>query len=86
MIWKRNTIKMKKSEIRLKYKALRNNFWKWNWGNESSIANKLITLPWEKTYFHFFSSITEHNEVNTEFILHLLSGKDKEIITKLILI
>ena len=45
------------------------------------IANKVLTLPiWEKTYFHIFLPITEHKEVNTEFILHLLSGKDKEII------
>jgi 5-formyltetrahydrofolate cyclo-ligase len=46
-----------------------------------AIANKVLTLPiWEKTYFHIFLPITEHKEVNTEFILHLLSGKDKEII------
>jgi 5-formyltetrahydrofolate cyclo-ligase len=82
MIWKSNTIKMKKSEIRLKYKALRKQLSENEIEEMSlSIANKLITLPcWEKTYFHIFLSITEHNEVNTEFILHLLSGKDKEII------
>ena len=46
-----------------------------------AIANKIISLPiWQKTYFHIFLPITEHHEVNTEFILHLLSGKDKEII------
>jgi 5-formyltetrahydrofolate cyclo-ligase len=38
-------------------------------------------LPiWNKTYFHIFLPISEQKEVNTEFILHLLSGKDKEII------
>jgi 5-formyltetrahydrofolate cyclo-ligase len=33
-----------------------------------------------KTYFHIFLPITEQKEVDTELILHLLSGKDKEII------
>jgi 5-formyltetrahydrofolate cyclo-ligase len=46
-----------------------------------AISNKLLTLPiWEKTYFHIFLPITENKEVNTEFVLHLLAGKDKEII------
>ena len=73
---------MKKSEIRSKYKALRKQLSKNEIEKMSlSIANKLITLPcWEKNYFHIYLPITEHNEVNTEFILHLLSGKDKEII------
>jgi 5-formyltetrahydrofolate cyclo-ligase len=45
------------------------------------IANKVLTLPvWKKTYFHIFLPIAEQKEVDTEFILHLLSGKDKEII------
>ena len=73
---------MKKLELRPKYKALRKQLS----GSEIeemslAIANKLLTLPiWEKTYFHIFLPIKEHHEVNTEFILHLLSGKDKEII------
>ena len=46
-----------------------------------AIANKVLTLPiWDKTYFHIFLPIAEHKEVNTEYILHLLSGKDKEIV------
>ena len=46
-----------------------------------AIANKVLTLPiWKKTYFHIFLPISEQKEVNTEYILHLLSGKDKEII------
>lgn len=73
---------MRKSKIRAKYKALRQQL-SINENEQMSlaIANKLITLPiWEKTYFHIFLPIVEHNEVNTEYILHLLSGKDKEII------
>lgn len=75
--------KMKnKKELRLKYKTLRNSLSE-NELEEMSlaIANKVLALPiWEKTYFHIFLPITEHREVNTEFILHLLSGKDKEIV------
>ncbi|MFV8377438.1 5-formyltetrahydrofolate cyclo-ligase [Flavobacterium sp. LB3R33] len=73
---------MNKTELRQKYKALRNSLSE-NEIEEMSlaVANKILTLPiWEKTYFHIFLPITEHHEVNTEFILHLLSGKDKEII------
>ena len=45
------------------------------------IANKIVSLPiWDKSYFHIFLPITEMREINTEFILHLLSGKDKEIV------
>ncbi|WP_091141869.1 5-formyltetrahydrofolate cyclo-ligase [Flavobacterium caeni] len=46
-----------------------------------AIANQLLALPiWDKTYFHVFLPIAEQNEVDTECVLHLLSGKDKEII------
>ena len=73
---------MNKKELRLKYKALRNQLSEENLEEMSlAIANKVLKLPiWEKTYFHVFLPITEHKEVNTEFILHLLSGKDKEIL------
>lgn len=73
---------MKKSELRPKYKALRKQLSETEIEEMSlAVANKLLTLPiWEKTYFHIFLPIIEHQEVNTEFILHLLSGKDKEII------
>ncbi|TDD78334.1 5-formyltetrahydrofolate cyclo-ligase [Flavobacterium caseinilyticum] len=73
---------MKKTELRTKYKALRNSLSETEIDEMSlAIANKILTLPiWEKTYFHIFLPITEHKEVNTEFILHILSGKDKDII------
>jgi len=72
---------MFKKEIRLKYKELRNSLSE-NQIEEMSlaIANEVLLLPiWEKTYFHVFLPIEEQKEVNTEYILHLLSGKDKEI-------
>ena len=71
-----------KNELRLEYKGLRH-LLSDNEIEEKSlaVANKILTLPiWENTYFHIFLPITEQKEVNTEFILHLLSGKDKEII------
>jgi len=73
---------MLKKELRAKYKALRNQLSENDLEEMSlAIANKVLTLPiWDKTYFHIFLPITEHKEVNTEFILHLLSGKDKEIV------
>jgi 5-formyltetrahydrofolate cyclo-ligase len=73
---------MLKKELRAKYKALRNQLSEIEIEDGSlAIANEVLKLPiWEKTYFHLFLPITEHKEVNTEFILHLLSGKDKEIV------
>ena len=71
-----------KKELRLKYKTLRQNLSVTDVEENSlAIANAVLKLPiWEKTYFHIFLAIEEHNEVDTELILHLLSGKDKEII------
>ena len=73
---------MNKKELRTKYKTLRKQLSEEDLEEMSlAIANKVLTLPvWEKTYFHIFLPIAEQKEVNTEFILHLLSGKDKEII------
>jgi len=45
------------------------------------IANQLLKLPiWNKFYYHVFLSIQEFKEVNTEAILNILSGKDKNIV------
>ena len=72
---------MYKKEIRSKYKTLRKKLSEIEVDELSlAIANTILTLPiWGKTYFHLFLPIEEQKEVNTEFILHLLSGKDKEI-------
>ncbi|MAP54233.1 5-formyltetrahydrofolate cyclo-ligase [Altibacter sp.] len=46
-----------------------------------AIANNCLTLPvWEKNYFHLFLSITEKKEVNTEYLLHIIQGRDKSVI------
>lgn len=71
-----------KKELRLQKKGLRKQLTETDIDELSLvIANKVLSLPiWEKTYFHIFLPIVEHKEVNTEFILHLLAGKDKEIV------
>jgi 5-formyltetrahydrofolate cyclo-ligase len=73
---------MLKKTLRTKYKALRSQLSEIEMEEKSlAIANEILKLPiWEKTYFHVFLPITEHKEVDTEFILHVLSGKDKEIV------
>ncbi|MBW4359062.1 5-formyltetrahydrofolate cyclo-ligase [Flavobacterium taihuense] len=73
---------MLKKALRTKYKALRKELSEIEIEEQSlAIANEILKLPiWDKTYFHVFLPIEEQKEVNTEFILHLLSGKDKEIV------
>ncbi|KAF2518286.1 5-formyltetrahydrofolate cyclo-ligase [Flavobacterium salilacus subsp. salilacus] len=73
---------MTKQEIRTKYRALRKSLTTKEVEEKSlAIANRLLQLPvWDKTYYHLFLSIEEQKEVQTEFILHLLAGKDKEIV------
>lgn len=73
---------MIKSEIRKKYKALRNDLLLSQVDELSvSIANQVLKLPiWEHTFYHLFLSIEEQKEVNTDYILSILSGKDKNVV------
>lgn len=73
---------MTKNELRAQYKALRKTLSETEIEEMSlAIANGVLALDlWDKTYFHIFLPIEEQKEVNTEFLLHLLSGKDKEIV------
>jgi 5-formyltetrahydrofolate cyclo-ligase len=73
---------MLKSELRKKYKTLRNTLSTTQIDDLSmSIANQLLKLPvWEFSFYHIFLSIEEQKEVNTDYILNILSGKDKNII------
>ena len=73
---------MYKKELRQKYKALRRKLSLEEIENNSlSIANKLLQLDiWDRLYFHLFLTIEEQKEINTEFILQVLAGKDKEIV------
>jgi len=73
---------MTKTELRIKLKESRNGLSEEDIAVMSlAIANQLISLPiWEKTYYHVFLSIAEKKEVDTEYLLHLLAGKDKEVV------
>ncbi len=73
---------MTKNELRKKYKALRNGLSLNEVEDLSlSIANQVLKLPiWEASFFHIFLSIEEQKEVNTDYILNILSGKDKNIL------
>jgi 5-formyltetrahydrofolate cyclo-ligase len=73
---------MTKNELRKKYKALRKDLDSGTNDTMSiAIANNLLKLDiWDKDYYHIFLPIEEQKEVNTEFILNILSGKDKNIV------
>lgn len=73
---------MNKKELRAKYKALRQQLTIEEVEDKSmAVANRVLQLDiWEKTYFHLFLTIEEHKEIETEFVLQVLAGKDKEIV------
>lgn len=73
---------MNKKEIRKKYKDLRSLLSVEELEEKSlAIANQLLKLAiWQKTYYHLFLSIEKQKEINTEYILQILAGKDKEIV------
>jgi len=73
---------MTKKELRSKYKQLRNLLSNNNIEKMSlEIANQLVKMAvWEQKYFHVFLPIVENKEVDTEYLLHILSGKDKEVV------
>ena len=73
---------MNKKELREKYKAKRQALNQIQVEEMSlAIANNVLKLDiWDSIYFHVFLPIETSNEINTEFILHILQGKDKEII------
>lgn len=71
-----------KSELRTAYKNKRQKLSLEQLDEFSiNIANQLLTLDiWKYNYYHVFLSIEEQREVNTDYILSILSGKDKNII------
>ena len=70
---------MTKNELRFKYKALRKKLSESQIEDYSlSIANQLLKLDiWNKSFYHVFLTIEEQKEINTDFILNILAGKDK---------
>ena len=73
---------MDKKAIRKKYKELRKALTSEERELRSlAIANQLLKISiWDKTYYHLFLTISELLEVETEYILQILAGKDKEIV------
>ena len=73
---------MQKNQLRLKYKKLREELSPEEIEDQSlQIANNLLDLPiWEHSYYHLFLSISKKREVNTEPVLHILHGKDKNVV------
>jgi len=73
---------MPKHDLRIKYKKLRQNLSIEAIEDFSlSISNQLLKLDiWEKSLYHIFLTIEEQKEINTDYILNILSGKDKNII------
>lgn len=73
---------MNKKELRAKYKVLRTQLSPEDIEDKSlAIANHAVKSEfWNKLYYHIFLPIIEHKEVDTEFLLQVLAGKDKEIV------
>lgn len=73
---------MTKAELRKTYNLLRKALSEAQIEELSlNIANQLLTLPiWQLEFYHLFLSIVERKEINTDFILNILSGKDKHIV------
>lgn len=72
---------MNKTALRNKYIALRKGLNENEIENKSlAIANQALKMPiWDKSFYHIFLSIQEKKEINTEYLLHILHGKDKNV-------
>lgn len=73
---------MKKNLLRIKYRKLRDEMSPETIEDMSlEIANNLLKLDiWDYSYYHLFLSIVEKKEINTEAVLHILQGKDKNVV------
>lgn len=73
---------MTKKEVRQKYKLLRQELTEAQIEEKSlAIANQILQLScWDKTTYHMFLPIRVQKEVNTECILQILAGKDKNVV------
>jgi 5-formyltetrahydrofolate cyclo-ligase len=73
---------MTKTELRKTYKALRKDLSSETIEDLSlAISNQLLKIPiWEYSFYHIFLAIEAQKEVNTDYILNILSGKDKNIL------
>lgn len=73
---------MNKKELRNHYMQLRTEISQEELDEKSlQIANQLLKMPiWDFGTYHIFLPIQKMHEVNTEYILNILYGKDKNIV------
>lgn len=72
---------MSKKELRKLYRTKRNELTLEEIEQKSlAIANQCLTLPiWDQSIYSIFLSIAKLKEINTEYLLNILQGKDKNI-------
>jgi 5-formyltetrahydrofolate cyclo-ligase len=73
---------MYKEALRLRYSHLRSQLSAAKVEEGSiSIANQVLSLPlWSFTNYHLFLPIKSKNEINTQYLLSILHGKDKNVV------
>ncbi len=73
---------MTKTQLRARYKSKREHLDQNRIDDLSlAIANMALQLPiWDAKFYHLFLPIVPLKEVNTEFLLHILQGKDKSVV------
>lgn len=73
---------MNKAALRKKYKDLRTSLSQQDIEDKSiDIANNLLQLDlWDYSFYHLFLSIAAKKEVDTDPVLHILQGKDKNVV------
>lgn len=73
---------MSKETYRNKYKRFRESISDKDLEDKSlAIANNVLSLDiWDYSFYHIFLPIQKLREVNTEYILSILNGKDKNIV------
>ena len=71
-----------KKSLRKKYKELRAQLTDSDIEELSiKIANNLVSVEiWDKEFYHLYLSIKKQKEIETEFILNILLGKDKNVV------
>ncbi|MBZ9652495.1 5-formyltetrahydrofolate cyclo-ligase [Psychroflexus montanilacus] len=73
---------MDKTVLRDKYKALREDLLPSQIEEMSlKIANQALELDiWELEFYHLFLTIEKHKEINTEYLLQIIFGKDGNVV------
>ena len=73
---------MEKASLRNKYRELRKQLSSEELDAMSlEIANQALLLDiWDKEYYHIFLPIDRLREINTEYLLSILGGKDKHVL------